>query len=220
MSWRLRAGSGSAPAVDSVYDYVDTVYMNVEPSLRDRLVRAGVAVVEQDGVAGLSLRAITRRAGVSHGAPRRYFPTHNALLAAIAATGFADLLDDFRPALSDLDALAVERLVRLGTAYAQFAERRPAMFELMFRHDLLEGAGANLRGTTLPLFDTLTDLVAEASGRQDDARERALGLWTSVHGAAVLVANRSLRLVASPLDADAPLDLSGLVARAVDAYVG
>ena len=59
--------------------------------LRDRLVQAGVDLLEEEGLGNLTLRAITRRTGVSHGAPRRYFPTHNALLAAIAATGLADL---------------------------------------------------------------------------------------------------------------------------------
>ena len=62
-----------------------------EIPLRDRLVLAGVELLEEEGLAALSLRAITRRVGVSHGAPRRYFPTHNSLLAAIAATGLADL---------------------------------------------------------------------------------------------------------------------------------
>jgi AcrR family transcriptional regulator len=32
----------------------------------------------QEGLGNLTLRAITRRTGVSHGAPRRYFPTHNS----------------------------------------------------------------------------------------------------------------------------------------------
>ena len=36
------------------------------------------------------------------------------------------------------------------------------MFELMFRHDLLEGAGSNLRESSLPLFAALQSLTEEA----------------------------------------------------------
>ena len=52
--------------------------------LRARLVEAGVELVAREGTEALSLREIARRAGVSHGAPRRYFPTHRELLAAVA----------------------------------------------------------------------------------------------------------------------------------------
>lgn len=66
---------------------VDTVYMDEQDSTRGRLVDAGVELLEEGGIAAVGLRAITRAAGVSHGAPRRHFPTHVSLLAAIADAG-------------------------------------------------------------------------------------------------------------------------------------
>lgn len=48
----------------------------------------GVELVGREGAAASGLREIARAAGVSHGAPRRYFPTHHALLAAIARAGY------------------------------------------------------------------------------------------------------------------------------------
>ncbi|MEV6287107.1 TetR/AcrR family transcriptional regulator [Kribbella sp. NPDC051770] len=179
-----------------------------EIPLRDRLVLAGVELLEQDGAAALSLRAITRHVGVSHGAPRRYFPTHNALLAAIAATGLADLAARLT---APADGSPRDQLVALGRRYLDFAAERPAMFELIFRHDLLEGAGGNLRTTTLPLLDVLTKLVA--SSAPDDAAERTVSLWTNLHGLAILRATKALDLV---LD-DPQLD--GFVRRAVDAHL-
>src|SRR6185369_1592988 len=62
-----------------------------ESGLRERLVATGVALVAEQGSSAVSLREIARRAGVSHGAPRRHFPTHQALLAAIAGRGYHDL---------------------------------------------------------------------------------------------------------------------------------
>jgi AcrR family transcriptional regulator len=181
-----------------------------EIPLRERLVVAGVELLEQDGAAGLSLRAITRRVGVSHGAPRRYFPTHNSLLAAIAATGLADLAARLTaPAAGEPRA----QLVELARRYLAFAAERPAMFELIFRHDLLEGAGGNLRATTLPLIEALSTVVAAAVPERTDAAERTVGLWTNLHGLAVLRATRTLDLILEDSQLDA------FVVRAVDAHL-
>ncbi|MFI7644414.1 TetR/AcrR family transcriptional regulator, partial [Nonomuraea sp. NPDC049400] len=69
-------------------------------SVRERLIDVGVALVLRRGAADLGLREIAREAGVSHGAPRRYFPTHHLLLSAIARRGFADLEARFATAIS------------------------------------------------------------------------------------------------------------------------
>ncbi|WP_378734008.1 TetR/AcrR family transcriptional regulator [Nocardia brasiliensis] len=188
---------------------VDNVRMVEKEPLRERLVGAGVDLLEEVGAAQLGLRAITRAAGVSHGAPRRHFPTHRALLAAIAARGFADLIDRFA-AVDSAPASARERLARMSVEYVEFAGERPEMFTLMFRHDLLEGSGENLRATTLPLFERFAALVDEAAaaahGGAVGAAERAIALWTNLHGIAALQANRSLRLVGPATDVRALVD--------------
>lgn len=188
--------------------------MDTSEPLRDRLVAAGVQILEEQGLAELSLRAITRRTGVSHGAPRRYFPTHRGLLAAIARTGLVDLVEELRPIMTDGDTPARQRLIQLAEAYLRFAENRLAMFELMFRHDLLAGAGGDLRATSLPLFEGLILLVAEAAPAHPDSRERALSIWTQLHGLAVLSAGQSLDLVSNPADRTA------LITRAVEVNLG
>ncbi|WP_405063591.1 TetR/AcrR family transcriptional regulator [Kribbella sp. NBC_01505] len=161
-----------------------------EIPLRDRLVQAGVELLESEGLANLSLRAITRRTGVSHGAPRRHFPTHNALLAAIAATGLTDLAA--RLALPSTGS-PEDLLVTAATRYLDFAAERPGMFDLIFRHDLLEGAGGNLRAQSLPLLKTFTDLIAQA--HPTDAPLRAVALWTNLHGLTTLRATHTLDLL-------------------------
>ncbi|WP_112241694.1 TetR/AcrR family transcriptional regulator [Kribbella monticola] len=166
--------------------------------LRERLVQVGVELLEEEGLDALTLRAITRRTGVSHGAPRRYFTTHNALLAAIAATGLADLAARLGPAASDTAVPADRRLIEVGVRYLAFSAERPAMFELIFRHDLLAGAGGNLRQTSLPLFDTVTALIQEALPTATDARERALALWTNLHGLATLRTTHALDILDLP----------------------
>ncbi|MFE9325127.1 TetR/AcrR family transcriptional regulator [Nocardia sp. NPDC052278] len=175
---------------------VDNVSMGASEPLRERLVGAGVDMLEEVGAAQLGLRAITRAAGVSHGAPRRHFPTHRALLAAIAARGFADLIERFAQAAAGTTTPR-EQLQVMAAEYVEFAGERPEMFTLMFRHDLLEGSGENLRAITLPLFERFAALVEAAAPNSDNP---AINLWTNLHGIAALQANRSLRLVAPTAD--------------------
>ncbi|MFD4430799.1 TetR/AcrR family transcriptional regulator [Nocardia sp. NPDC058497] len=166
--------------------------MSAVESLRDRLVAVGVEMLEDVGAQQLGLRAIAREAGVSHGAPRRHFPTHNSLLAAIAVCGYADLRSEIEAVQADSPR---QRLIATCLAYVDFATRRREMFTLMFRHDLLEGAGENLRETvTIPLFRHWRGLVAECVA--DPTGARALSLWTNLHGIAVVVANRSYEAIA------------------------
>ncbi len=194
---------------------VDNVCVSDMPSgTRDRLIRAGIELLADDGPDALALRSIARRAGVSHGAPRRYFPTHRSLLAAIAATGLHDLAVEVKEPLADQSVPVRGRLIAAALAYVGFAERRRGMFELMFRHDLLDGAGANLRATSLPLLEDLGRSVAEAcpGGSADDVTTATMRLWTSIHGTAVLHGNRVFDLVGG-------LDVRALVADAVESVL-
>ncbi|MFG2119898.1 TetR/AcrR family transcriptional regulator [Streptomyces sp. NPDC048710] len=173
-------------------------------SLRTRLVDIGVDLVAAEGVQALTLREIARRAGVSHGAPRRYFPTHLELLSAIARRGFADLGDRVRPTLDGTsDPRAQVR--ELARVYLEFALDNPGMYELMFRHDLLESGHLGLRGTSLPLFALLADLVGQVRP-ETDARRTAGALWANLHGIAQLWRWGSLQLATAEPDFKALLD--------------
>ncbi|MEU8956956.1 TetR/AcrR family transcriptional regulator [Streptomyces sp. NPDC048518] len=207
-----------------------------DAGLRARLVDVGVELLATHGVQALTLREIARRAGVSHGAPRRYFPTHVALLSAIARRGFAELgtvvadaaraVEDGGPdagASAGRDARV--RLKALSLAYLRFAATHRGMFELMFRHDLLESNQLGLRETSLPLFDVLVGLVAEAgaaassgvgtgAGTGAGARVAAGALWANLHGIAQLWGWGSLRLASGAEDVEALLD------AALDAHLG
>ncbi|MFH9420370.1 TetR/AcrR family transcriptional regulator [Streptomyces sp. NPDC017529] len=185
-----------------------------EANLRHRLVAAGAELVASEGAQALTLREIARRAGVSHGAPRRYFPTHLSLLSAIAREGFAGLSDRVAEAVADAPG-ARAALQALARAYVGFARAHPGMFELMFRHDLLKSDQLGLRETSLPLFATLVDLVAHVRPRP--AAEPAVvagALWANLHGIAQLRAWGSLQLATGTDDAEP------LLRAALDAHLG
>ncbi|CCK26199.1 TetR family transcriptional regulator [Streptomyces davaonensis JCM 4913] len=176
-----------------------------EAGLRERLVDVGVELVAAEGVQALTLREIARRAGVSHGAPRRYFPTHLELLSAIARRGFIELADRATRAVDDIGGGPRVRLAALARAYLRFAVERPGMYELMFRHDLLESGRLGLRDHSLPLFGRLVELVGRV--RADvDARLAGGALWANLHGMGQLWGWGSLQLAVGTQDFDHMVD--------------
>lgn len=181
--------------------------------LRARLVDVGVELVAAEGAAALTLREIARRAGVSHGAPRRYFPTHLELLSAIARRGFTDLAGRVEATLADAPPNPRARVTALGRVYLEFALDNRGMYELMFRHDLLESGQLGLRETSLPLFGLLADLVGRVRP-EADARMVAGALWANLHGIAQLWGWGSLQL------ATACQDFAPLLHSALDAHLG
>lgn len=186
-----------------------------DPDLRTRLVDVGVDLVSLEGPGALTLREIARRAGVSHGAPRRHFPTHLELLSAIARRGFTELAVRVTGALGDGTAAPRAQLSELGRTYLEFALDNPGMYELMFRHDLLESGHLRLRDTSLPLFGVLVDLVGRVHrGGDADARAVAAALWANLHGIAQLWGWGSLQL------ATGAEDFGPLLRTALDAHLG
>ncbi|MFD6230859.1 TetR/AcrR family transcriptional regulator [Streptomyces sp. NPDC060232] len=196
--------------------------MDQERPLRERLIDVGAELVMNEGTGALGLREIARRAGVSHGAPRRYFPTHHCLLSAIARRGFADLGERFAEvAAGARESTPRERVRAIGCAYVGYALEHPGMFELMFRHDLLDSAGQDpsheprLRESTLPLFSLLVALADRCGAAEPSVT--AAALWANLHGVAQLWRWGSLPLV---LGEDRAAGVERLVDAAVDAHLG
>src|ERR1700722_17630556 len=69
-------------------------------NLRTALLAAAEQTVRERGVQDLSLRELAREIGVSHGAPRRHFPDRQALLDALAESGFERLGAELRAAVA------------------------------------------------------------------------------------------------------------------------
>ncbi|MFF4034242.1 TetR/AcrR family transcriptional regulator [Streptomyces sviceus] len=199
--------------------------MDVTGFLRERLVDAGVELVLSEGTASVGLREIARRAGVSHGAPRRYFPTHRALLSAIARRGFEEL--DARSAAATAGTAGPrDELAALARVYVTYALERRGMFELMFRHDLLDSGeqggtpeGPRLREATFPMFRRLTELVARcrAQALEPSPAVTAAALWANLHGIAQLWSWGSLQLA---LDGEGSDSHDRLIEAALDAHLG
>lgn len=169
---------------------------------RRRLLQAARDVVADEGLEGLTLRAIARRAGVSHGAPLRHFPSLATLLAALAAEGFGELMSAIDTAASDPRLSPRHRVALAGQAYVRHAVANPGVFTVMFRQERIATDDPDYQRQGLAAFTQLADLVAEAQADgwrpDDDATELAAVLWSHVHGIAELAIHGALGGVVGP----------------------
>ena len=62
--------------------------MRKPTDLRQKVLEASLALIEEGGLDRLSMREVARKAGVSHQAPYHYFDDREAILAALAGEGF------------------------------------------------------------------------------------------------------------------------------------
>lgn len=145
------------------------------------LLRAAGKILEEEGVDALSLRELTRRAGVSHAAPYRHFPDRESLLAALAAEGFA-LLGE-----TQQRAAAAGGLRAMGEAYVGFALAHPQRFRLMFGGTVRIARHKALREVATRAFDGLAGALAARSPEAQGARDASIAAWALVHGLAQLL---------------------------------
>ncbi|MFD9889665.1 TetR/AcrR family transcriptional regulator [Amycolatopsis sp. NPDC059027] len=154
---------------------------------RSHLISTANALLAEEGVGAVTLRGIAKAAGVSHGAPLRHFSGRAELLSAVAVLGYRQLLER-REQLPD--GTARERLTAACHGYLDFALGNPAMFELMFRRDLIDPDDPELTAVSSAVFDFFAELVAAVQAgnwhQGTDPRLLATSLWAALHGLAQL----------------------------------
>ena len=101
-------------------------------NLRAALLRAAEDSLEEGGLRNVSLRELSRDLGVSHTSPRRHFSDKQALIDALALSGFERFDAALSRACGNHTHTFKARLTRLGRAYVAFALKHPALFALMF----------------------------------------------------------------------------------------
>ena len=158
-------------------------------NLRQAVLAAAVDAITEVGPAGLSLRDLARRAGVSHAAPAHHFGDKAGVLTALAAEGFqllADALDAAEQRTHDF--------LEVGVAYVRFAVHHRAHFEVMFRPDLYRPDDPEVLAARERATKALSGGIGSLpSGRAGpDPRIAGIAAWSLVHGFATLWLNRAL----------------------------
>ncbi len=151
--------------------------------LREAVLAAAVAEIEAVGAAGVSMREIARRAGVSHAAPAHHFGDKAGIFTAIATEGFRLAADAIGPA-----ATGRFGFLQGGAAYIAFALAHPGHFEVMFRPDLYRSGDHDLIAARDAAFQILYGSARALLGddKSDDLTGLVIAGWSLSHGFATL----------------------------------
>jgi AcrR family transcriptional regulator len=155
--------------------------------LRASLIEAtGELLLEPGDADGLSIRAVTARAGVSPTALYLQFEGMDQLLQAVSDEAFEDLGGYMRAALEAQGEDPRERLQAIGEAYVRFAEQRPGHYRILFatpgRDGRVEHLGPEDKGVGKEVFGLLLACTADCLPQGSDPMPVALQLWTTLHG--------------------------------------
>src|SRR5271165_5831849 len=104
--------------------------------LRRALLHAAEDVLATEGLNGLTLREVARKAGVSHNAPYNHFADKAALIAAVVEDAFKLFGHSLRQAYDETPGTPLDKVMALGSAYVRFAVDHPPLFRIMFRPEL------------------------------------------------------------------------------------
>lgn len=165
--------------------------------LRNALIAAGREILAEEGRAGLELRNVARRAGVSHAAPYRHFADKQALLAAIAEDGFYELTERMRAGLAASPAEIDQQLTSIGVAYVRFALEHPAHMREMFSGLMSERAAyPDLHAASKQAFALLSTTIAAAQAQgtviASNPADLVVVVWSMIHGVTMLLLEQQI----------------------------
>jgi AcrR family transcriptional regulator len=151
---------------------------------RDQVVRAARDLAEADGWPAVTMRRLAGELGVTQPVLYSAFAGRQALIDAVALSGF----DELAAALAGADASPMARM----RAYLDFAAAHPRVYEAMF--SLPSGLAFASDDIPEPLqraFRGIQDAFPDADGT------RAEVAWSTLHGLATLLAGGRLRASAA-----------------------
>ncbi|MEI6448265.1 MAG: TetR/AcrR family transcriptional regulator [Actinomycetes bacterium] len=161
--------------------------------LRERLIEAALDLLDEGHEpADVSIRGVTRQAGVSPTAFYLHFDGRDELMRTLLERGFTDFRRWIRSgAERGLDPQ--HRLKSASAAYIDFSREQPGRYRLIFAVDpiadgILEEAGG-MPVVASAAFDDLVGLIADYAGGglpSESAKTLAVGFWSGLHGYATL----------------------------------
>jgi AcrR family transcriptional regulator len=197
--------------------------------LRAALLAEGLRMARDGGPDAITLREVTRAAGVSPNAAYRHFTDRDDLVHAVAAEAQRELARAISARVAgtptDLPAAeaSIERLRRVGLAYIDFARAERGLFELaFFTQDTQASEGiVTLDDEVVApfrlLMDTLDAMVDAGALRADRRPLAEWACWSAVHGFADIAVHGPVRWQsAEVIDALA----ASVVERAIDGVRG
>lgn len=151
--------------------------------LKRVLFEVALGRLDEHGLEGVTIRAVAKEAGVSHGAPVNHYPDRRALLTAIAKAQFETLLADIEVRLDEAgggDGLSIDVF---ANAIIDFGLRYPHRYRLLWRSDVIDHQQPELLAIMDAIYDRLCAVLSKGTeGSGFDRDTYAVALWSMLHG--------------------------------------
>ena len=158
-----------------------------ERAEREKLIiTAARELAESEGWDAVTTRRLAAEIEYSQPVLYSHFKGKGAIMAAVAVEGCAELAGELRQARTAAREPA-EALANVAAAYTDFAERRPALYDVMFVRDVdLPFATPEAPPALQEAFGELRETVRPFAGG-DDVDVLTETLWSGLHGLLILM---------------------------------
>ncbi|MEP2987893.1 MAG: TetR/AcrR family transcriptional regulator [Parasphingorhabdus sp.] len=151
--------------------------------LKRVLFDVALQILDRDGINGVTIRAVAREAGVSHGAPVNHYRDREALLTALVMRQFETILDTVGQGLSDTKADCSSWIDVFGNALLDFGFHFPHRYKLLWRSDLVDLEDPALLTVMDRIYDQLCDEIERTLPKAEFDRDTvAVAFWSLMHG--------------------------------------
>jgi AcrR family transcriptional regulator len=166
--------------------------------LRQALLEATIEIAKERGLAAITMRSVSTRAGVSEAAPYHHFSNKADLLAAAATLAFRHFGDAISAGVEAARSDGREPIIGAVEGYVRFALTDVGEYQLLFGRHITElslDERAEVRSAARPSIDVALHALTEALAERNRpiAAEEAFPLLRAVlHGTVGLVHEKEL----------------------------
>ena len=171
--------------------------------LKAALVAHATEILRKQGPDALTLRAVSRAAGVTQAAPYRHFADRRELIAATAEAGFQRLQERMLETVGQAQGRV--GLKQVAIAYVAFALENAAVYRVMFgpevaNTDDLPGLRQTARGVLGFVAEGISQLQQAGAVGQGDPLLMAIATWSMLHGVVMLTLDGQTSSVGKDVD--------------------
>lgn len=164
--------------------------------MRRQTVAAARALIAEQGVHGVSARALAERVDCAVGTLYTLFPTLGEVTLHANAAELIELKAVFDATLADAsERPAIDQLLALAEAYLRFTSGRARNWAAVFEREAEGDPPDWYRAHQLRLFAVVEGAVAPLTATDLEARQATRALWAAVQGLSQLSVAGHLRRV-------------------------
>lgn len=167
-------------------------------NLKECLIEAGIALINEEGEKHFSLRRVAALCGVSNAAPYSHFKSKEELLYAMQNYVTDQFTAELEKSIKHEDLDSPDAIIKLGKCYVMFFIKNPQYFEFLFSHSFVR-VNLNMNDDGLnnyPPFELLRKLTFRVFGKMGMPKGKIMDTvileWATVHGLAAIATMKGI----------------------------